>query len=99
MFCKKCGQQIDDGSELCKLCGASQTNAAPASKKKGKRKKVWGIVLLVLGIMCVLGGISNGQLAATFSPDAGLEDFVSFGITIAMVVGGIYLLYRHSSEK
>ena len=69
------------------------------SEKKSKAKKVWGIILLVLGIMAVICGISNGQLAMTFSPDADLSDYVTFGLEIAMVVGGIYLLYRHSLEK
>ena len=104
MFCKKCGQKIDDSSEFCKFCGASQTGAASATpvtatKKKGKAKKIWGIVLLALGVLSILGGISSGSLAETFSSNAGLEDIFRLAIQIGFAVGGAYLLYRHGQEK
>lgn len=48
MFCKKCGQQIDDGWVACPKCGASTIQEAlPDSKKKEhtSTQKVFGVIV------------------------------------------------------
>lgn len=63
MYCKKCGQQINEGAAFCGNCGtpvgtknpAFQTTEAEMSKKKKGGKKVLGILLLCLLILLGAG--------------------------------------------
>ena len=55
------------------------------------KKRIWGIVLLVLCVMAVFGSIVNGS----FEQMAGgltLSNIVTLGVMAAMAVGGIVLI-------
>lgn len=57
------------------------------------KKKTWGVVLLVLGVMAILGSVVNGS-AAEYANGVDLSEFTSILLEIAMVVGGIILIMK-----
>ncbi len=58
------------------------------------KKKTWGIILLVLGIMSVLGSVANGAFAE-YANGVSLSELVSILIMIVMIVGGIVLISKN----
>lgn len=57
------------------------------------KKRVWGIVLLVLGLMAIFGSIVNGSFA-NYANGVGISEITSIILMIAMVVGGIVLIIK-----
>ncbi len=59
MYCKKCGEQIPDGSAFCPKCGADQEDDVKQHVKTPKKKlhkyTVIGIIMLVLGLIEDIG--------------------------------------------
>lgn len=59
MFCKNCGQEIQDGINECPNCGAVQTNesneSAPVTVEPAKKSNV----LVVSIILCVVGSVAS----------------------------------------
>lgn len=56
------------------------------------KKKIGGIVLLVLFGLSMLGGLANGSFASMLSEGFDLANLVTVGIEIAMLAGGIHLI-------
>ena len=44
MYCKNCGQQIEDNAKWCTSCGASQDVEAVAEKPADKGGFLWGLL-------------------------------------------------------
>ena len=69
MFCKNCGNAIDEGAAFCPKCGtATQENAAPAAAPAApaapakKKKKKWLIIAAVVVLLfAILGGGSSSS--------------------------------------
>ena len=57
------------------------------------KKRVWGIVLLVLGAMSILGSIVNGSFAE-YANGVGVSGITTIALQVAMVVGGIILIIK-----
>ncbi len=75
MFCVKCGAQIEDGTQFCPICGATQEPpvqqpaaepvyaqpvAAAAGEEPGKKKAIIGLVLGIVSI--VLSGFFSTRV-------------------------------------
>ena len=57
MFCRHCGNQLDDDAKFCSSCGNDPRRAvSQIPKKKGKVGKV---ILIVVGVLFALGVIGN----------------------------------------
>lgn len=57
------------------------------------KKKVWGIILLVLGAMAIFGSIVNGSFAE-YANGVGVAEITTIVLEIAMVVGGIVMIIK-----
>ncbi len=57
------------------------------------KNRVWGIVLLVLGAMSILGSVVNGSFAK-YADGVGISEITTIVLEIAMVVGGIVLIIK-----
>lgn len=65
MFCTNCGNQLPDNAKFCFKCGQSvgQKNGGDSTEKftlqKPKKKRKWGIALLILFIVLAIavGGL------------------------------------------
>lgn len=57
------------------------------------KKKVWGIILLVLGVMSIFGAAVNGTFAK-FANGVGVAEITTITLQIAMVVGGIVMIIK-----
>lgn len=61
-------------------------------------KRNWGILLLVLGGMSVLGSVVNGSLEG-YVQEITLSNLVTIVLMIGMIVGGIVLIIKESRTK
>lgn len=61
MICIKCGEQIDDGSAVCRYCGAQQQDKNEPKPKK-KNEKTATIVAIAVSIL-VIGALTFGLMA------------------------------------
>jgi len=97
MFCKKCGNQIQENSKFCKKCGQIQTLHGSVSTPKiqnidgGKRKAFYDISYGQLIAVSVFGGI--GWLATIFSMNS-YEDngFATFLLVLIPFVVVFYVI-------
>ena len=58
MFCKNCGNEMDDKAVICTKCGVS---VKPEKKKKSIFKKWWFWVIAVVAVVAIAGGSSGGD--------------------------------------
>lgn len=67
MFCKNCGNQIDEGSKFCDKCGQSVEspnniyNSPPTKNKQKKKLSIPMIILIIIIILGILGAISSNH--------------------------------------
>lgn len=63
-----------------------------------KKKKIAGIIMIVISVMAILGGIVNGSWA-----DLGNENIITAAteviITIGLLVGGIVLVIKSKKTE
>lgn len=90
MNCKKCGRAIADGSQYCNYCGASQSAGSSGSRRGAL---VWGIILLVLGLLSLTGGFANGSIPRMLQEGMALPNFVSMAITFGCIIAGLCLTF------
>ncbi len=94
MFCKNCGKQIPDHSELCPLCGSAQSiteleyrtgarTPAGALLKSFRREPATRQAAIILEILGILWGV----VWMVFAIIAGGEDF-SFARALLLMGGG-----------
>lgn len=57
------------------------------------KKKVWGIILLVLGALSIFGSIVNGSFAK-YADGVGVSEITTIVLEIAMVVGGLVMIIK-----
>ena len=57
------------------------------------KKRIWGIVLLVLGVFAAAGAAANGSFEK-LSNGAGLSDIFTLLLMAALVVVGIVLIIK-----
>lgn len=62
-----------------------------------KKKKIWGIVLLVFGIISVLGAMVNGFYAG-LANSFDFANLVTISLQIASIAGGAYLIYKSKEQ-
>lgn len=62
------------------------------------KKKVWGIVLLVLGVMALLGSVVNGTFAG-LANGVDVSELTTLVLMIGMIVGGIVLLVKSKKNE
>ena len=61
------------------------------------KKKTWGFILIVIGIMAFLGCIANGTFAS-YSAGIALSDIVTILLMIGSVIGGIILIIKEKNK-
>lgn len=75
MFCKKCGEKINDEMGFCPKCGT----VLEGSLKNGKKKKISGIILIIImviilaGVVIKLFGNTNNSNYAFYIKDGELH--------------------------
>lgn len=62
MFCRKCGKEIPDESNVCMFCGENQKTEETKSKGKSKKKK-WIIIAVVLVLFVIIASSSGTDTA------------------------------------
>ena len=94
MFCKKCGEQIDDEAVVCPKCGCQTDNMLEKLEKQDfeTSKKNLGILMcLFLGFIGLIIGLclypKNTIARKTF-----LDGFWKTFSTIFIIIGGIILV-------
>lgn len=59
MYCSKCGNKLEEGTQFCNKCGNLVTNNNVNEKNKNDNKKKWSIWVIIagiiIGIICVKG--------------------------------------------
>lgn len=58
------------------------------------KKKTWGIILVIIGVMAILGSVANGSFANYFKYGVGISEITTIVLEIAFVVGGIRLISK-----
>lgn len=60
-----------------------------------KKKKTWGIVLLVLSALALLGSLVNG----TYANGIGISELTTIALIIGMAIGGARLLKKEKDGQ
>lgn len=106
MYCKKCGNQIDEGVAFCKMCGAQvEKNSHKADTGAGgnlmqdnmKRLKIWIMaVSLLMALATLLPWMSTryggSHSISLMSPEEGMGDGIFFVFCAVMVI--VFLLLK-----
>jgi len=114
MYCKHCGQIIDENSKFCSHCGKSQDN----SNKSLTNKPVWIIYLIwTLANLYLLMGEKEEDCAIFFYPFTTGErlftnylpsygywlkefyDFSEFIVYVFIIPVILYIVYRRYSKQ
>lgn len=95
-YCGNCGQRMGPGDRFCLKCGG-QAGGAPGygvpaqpQKKKSSKMKIWGIVLVVLQCLVVLGSLDEM---------ASMDIFELLGYLMIGIIGVILLIRDHQKNK
>lgn len=92
MYCRKCGNQMDDTAMACPKCGAPTRNSA--APKEDTHKRAWPIVFGVLSIVASVAitfqscAVGLAEALGSDSTDSGAGLLVA----ILTLAGGIVLL-------
>lgn len=86
MFCKKCGQQIDDGAAFCAHCGQAVNESLPTSSQSKseinpvrKKQKATGLILGAFAALCILAiALINGSDDAEHTPTNNTDPIVTY---------------------
>ena len=62
------------------------------------KKKIWGAILLALGVMALLGSAVNG-IFADFANGVDVSELTTLVLMIGMTVGGIVLLVKSKKKE
>lgn len=57
-----------------------------------------GIVLLVIGVLALVGFMTNGTLDRIASEGMGMSDFVSLAIEAGLIIGGVYMINKNKKQ-
>lgn len=57
------------------------------------KKKTWGIILLIIGVLSVFGSVSNGSFAE-YAYGIGIAEMTTIAIQIGCIAGGIVLINK-----
>jgi uncharacterized membrane protein len=92
MFCPRCGQENEEGSQFCRNCGASLDISTP--KKTGATT---GLEPNVAGLLCYLLGWITGLIFILLEKENryvrfhALQSIITFGaISVAMIVLSVF---------
>ena len=59
MYCQKCGNKIEEGTQFCSKCGNQVSSNSVNGTDKNNNKKKWSIWVIIagiiIGIICVKG--------------------------------------------
>ena len=104
MYCKNCGNEIEDKAVVCVKCGTATANAAPPPQQKIPNHLVGAILVTVLCCMpfgvvsIVYAARVNGQLAAgdihgaTKSSNLA-KTWMWWGFGVGLVISVIYWVF------
>lgn len=108
MYCKHCGQKIDENSKFCSHCGKSQDN----SNKSLTNKPVWVVYLIwVLANLYLLMGEKAEYCAELFYPFTkdldycdyswikDFYDFSEFIVYVFIIPAVLYVVYRRYGKQ
>lgn len=103
-FCSACGAPQDTAPVVQSVQPTQPT--APVQnfqgtpeKPKSKGKKIGGIVMVVLGALAFLGGISNGFFENISSGGADMSDIVTILLEVGLIAGGAYMIYKSKNQE
>ena len=84
MFCKNCGKENSDGSQVCKFCGQNLTSSVTENSvkpvvntKKSKKPKILIISVIVILALLVGGGLFFMFRTTTPNIEQLKSDFIS----------------------
>ena len=95
MYCKHCGQEINDNAAVCIHCGCAVSNAPAQTQHsaatKGESKTGLGILLgLLLGFIGLIIGIcmypSGSVERKTFTKACGITIAISVGVSVLIFI-------------
>ena len=70
-----------------------------AGKPATKKGRTIGTVLLVLGVLALLGGATNGSFESYATEGAGMADVVTIMLLIGCIIGGIYMIIKNKKQQ
>ena len=108
MYCKHCGQIIDDNSQFCSHCGKSQDN----SNNSLTKKPVWVIYFIwAIANLFLLMGDKEADASDYFFPFTANEhsyignwykdyyDFSEFVVYVGLIPIFLYVVYRRYNKQ
>ena len=87
MYCKNCGQEIDDEAVICPSCGTEQR----APKTKAEENKIFGILGIVFAFLEQMVGLAFSIVGICIYKDPKNRRlaFIGLWLNIAMIVLGL----------
>lgn len=95
MFCKNCGNKLNQNEIFCSSCGSNTNNNFNDNKKKSKLNKLWlicAVGLIIISFIILFSGVFIGVGSGYENPDSSF-DFAPFGIAFAFI-NGINIIFN-----
>ena len=91
MFCKNCGQEINDKAAICIHCGCTTGNNSVEESLAGESKKGLGILMgIFLGLIGLVIGIclypANSVERKTFIKGWGIAFAISLAVSFVLII-------------
>lgn len=104
MFCKNCGQQIQDGSMVCPHCGQGMAPAAPQAPVQAVESHMTEAILTTLfcclpfGVVAIIYAAqvsslaASGNIAGAQQASQNAHKWAMVSLIVGLVAGIIYFL-------
>ena len=96
MFCKNCGNQLNDGAQFCTNCGTSVNGGTAPATENNSQKCLPAFILGLIGsIFGIFGGLCTTMCAGLVSSSGGNSAFILiFGGAIVGLIGACLCLNK-----
>lgn len=101
-FCANCGTAQDavNATQQANVVAPAQNFQPIAQQKpKSKGKKIGGIIMAALGGLSILGSFGNDYYWNIAHNGVNMSDFVTIGLQIGLLVGGIMLIVKSKNQE
>ncbi len=101
-FCGNCGaaQNTVNVTQQTNVASPTQNfDQLPQQRAKSKGRKIGGIVMAALGGLSILGSFGNDYYWNIAHNGVNASDFITIGLQIGLLVGGIMLIVKSKNQE
>ncbi len=105
-FCSNCGTAIESTQPIASTQQPVSRSVEAQNSNEDKSKKIvmskgfiGGIVMFVLGVIAIIGNVTNGNFEKMSTYGADLADIIAILLEVGLILGGAYLVYKSTKKE